>query len=143
MTDIESTDAYVAICQVKARYCHYLDTKDWDNFSQLFTEDFIHNVPGLDTIHGRDNSMAIIKSALADARTAHQIHIPEMDINGDEAQVIWPMQDRNSWDPPRNGTATQRGFGQYHERYIRIDGNWKIAEQKLVYFHLDFNFLQD
>ena len=141
MTDPETLDAFVAISQVKARYCHTLDNKDWENFAALFTENFELTVPQVETIHGRDNALAFIKMALKDAKTAHQIHMPEMDINGDEADVVWAMQDRNTWDPPnRNGTSTQRGFGQYHEHYVKQNGQWKIARQKLVYLHLDFNF---
>lgn len=140
MTDPQTADAFVAICQVKARYCHTLDNKDWEAFARLFTEDFQLDVPQVETIHGRDNALEFIKTALADARTAHQVHMPEMDISGDEARVVWAMQDRNTWDPPKNGTSTQRGFGQYHERYLKVDGQWRIAAQKLVYLHMDFNF---
>ena len=34
-----------AIKQLKARYFRYIDTKDWDAFSQLFTEDCVHHLP--------------------------------------------------------------------------------------------------
>ena len=140
MTASPPTDDYVAICQIKARYCHTLDHKKWDAFRELFTEDFELSVPQVQTLRGRDNALAFIQTALKDATTAHQVHLPEMEIDGDEARVVWAMQDRNTWDPPKNGTSTQRGFGQYHERYARVDGRWKIAAQKLIYLHLDFNF---
>ena len=35
LTDVES------IKQLKARYCRYLDTKDWDRWRDLFTDDFV------------------------------------------------------------------------------------------------------
>ena len=35
LIDIES------IKQLKARYCRYLDTKDWDRWRDLFTDDFV------------------------------------------------------------------------------------------------------
>lgn len=139
MADMEYIDAFVAISQVKARYCRTLDAKDWDSFAELFTEDFQLNVPEVDPIQGRDEAIAFIRGAIGDAVTAHQVHVPEVDVNGDEADVIWAMQDRNTWDPPRNGVSTQRGFGQYHERYVRINGEWKIASQRLVYLQLDIN----
>lgn len=139
MADIELIDAFVAISQVKARYCRTLDAKDWDAFSELFTEDLELTLPQVEPIRGRDKALAFIRDALADARTAHQIHQPEIDLKGDEAHVVWAMQDRNTWDPPRNGVSTQRGYGQYHERYVRVNGEWKIAAQRLVYLHLDIN----
>lgn len=135
-----TNDAFVAITQVKAKYCHYLDNKDWEAYANLFTEDFEIDLPQLELIKGRDNALAFIQKALTDAQTAHQVHLPEMDINGDKADVIWAMQDRNTWNPPKNGVSKQRGFGQYHEHYVRVDGEWKIARQKLVYLHLDINF---
>ena len=30
---------WLAICNVKAAYCRLLDTKQWDRWAQLFTED--------------------------------------------------------------------------------------------------------
>lgn len=38
MTDTALTDAFVAISQVKARYCRTLDPKDWNAFIELFTD---------------------------------------------------------------------------------------------------------
>lgn len=139
MADLEMIDAFVAISQVKARYCRTLDTKDWDAFTDLFTEDFVLDVPEVEPIRGRDKAIAFIRESVGEARTAHQIHLPEIDLDGDEARVIWAMQDRNTWDPPKNGISTLRGYGQYHERYVRVDGKWKIAAQRLVYLQLDLN----
>lgn len=141
MADIEYLDAYVAISQVKARYCRTLDAKDWEAFTELFTEDFEWEGPGVEPIKGRDKVIAFIRASVSDARTCHQVHVPEIELHGDEAQVVWAMQDRNTWDPPHHGISTQRGFGQYFERYVRENGEWKIAAQQLRYFHLDMNFL--
>ena len=33
------------IKQLKARYFRYIDSKDWDSFAQLFTEDCVHHLP--------------------------------------------------------------------------------------------------
>jgi len=139
MANIELIDAFVAISQVKARYCRTVDAKDWDAFKELFTEDLEFSMPGMEPIHGRDNAVSFVRDALADASTAHHVHMPEIDLQGDEANVIWAMQDRNTWDPPKNGVSIQRGYGQYHERYVRVNGEWKIAAEKLVYLHLDTN----
>jgi uncharacterized protein (TIGR02246 family) len=137
MSGTALTEAFVAISQVKARYCRTLDAKDWEAFAQLFTEDLVLELPQVEILRGRDKALAFIQKALAGARTAHQVHLPEIELDGDEARVIWAMQDRNTWDPPRGGVSIQRGYGQYHERYVRINGEWKIAAQRLVYLHLD------
>jgi len=132
-------EAYVAITSLKARYCRTLDAKDWDGFASCFDEDLLLQVPGAEPIRGREQALDFIRSCLANARTVHQVHLPEFSFDGDEAQVIWAMQDRNTWDPPRNGVATQRGYGQYHERYVRTPDGWKIASQRLEYLQLDIN----
>ena len=38
------------------------------------------------------------------------------------------MQDRLIWEDGR----TMTGYGHYHERYVKQDGRWRIARQKLT-----------
>lgn len=139
MPDLAFLEAYAAITMVKARYCRVLDAKDWDAYADLFTADLEFLMPSTPPIYGRDAAMAFVRASIGTARTVHQVHLPEIELHGDEARVIWAMQDRNTWDPPRNGVSTQRGYGQYHERYVRRDGAWKIASLRLVYLQLDIN----
>ena len=44
MTSLEQLLDIEAIRAVKARYCRMLDTKDWDGFAGLFTEDAVMDV---------------------------------------------------------------------------------------------------
>lgn len=141
MADSDLIDAFIAIGQVKARYCRCLDTKDWAGFADVFTEDLVLDVSdgtGVAPIHGREAALAMVKASLDGARTAHQVHNPEIDLHGDEAHVIWAMQDRVVWDPPKRGMAGLTGYGHYRERYVRRDGSWKIAATKLTRLHIDF-----
>lgn len=133
--------AYIEISQVKAKYCRYLDTKDWDAFTELFTEDFVLDVRGgtqLPLFESRDAAMQYVQAALGTAKTAHQVHSPEIELNGNEANVIWAMQDRLIWDPPRNGISSLTGYGHYHERYVYRAGAWKIAASRLTRLLMDF-----
>jgi hypothetical protein len=36
---------WLAICNTKADYCRLLDTKQWEAWSQVFTEDVVVDVP--------------------------------------------------------------------------------------------------
>ena len=121
---------WLAIAQVKAAYCRLLDTKDWDGWSELFTEDVEVDVreSGGTLEKGRDAFVASVRAAIETTKTAHQVHFPEITIDGDSATAIWPMQDRLIWEDGR----TMTGFGHYHERYVKQDGRWRIAEQKLT-----------
>ena len=133
MSDTTFTDAYLAISAVKARYCRLLDTKDWSGFAALLTEDFELDVSegtSVPVIRGRDAAVKQIRSSVASARTAHQVHSPEITLDGaNRAQVIWAMQDRVVWgeeQAARIGRSGLTGYGHYHERYVRQDGEWKI-----------------
>lgn len=144
MTEIEKIAAIMAISQVKARYCRFLDTKDWTGYASLFTEDFELDVSegtGQPVIRGRDVVIKQIQSSIGTARTAHQVHSPEIEFKSyDEAHVIWAMQDRVLWGPERTaklGVAGLTGYGHYHERYVRQNGEWKIAASRLTRLHLD------
>ena len=127
---------WLAIVNLKAAYCRLLDTKDWEGWGQLFTEDFHLDVTGSGggVIIGRDAVVASVRGAIDTAKTAHQVHFPEIAIDGDTATAIWPMQDRVVWD----GRGLT-GWGHYHERYVRTAAGWRIAEQKLTRLQTDWD----
>ncbi len=135
------TNAFIEICQVKARYCRTLDSKDWENYTELFTKDYVLDLSEdtrMAPIEGRDAAMAFVKTSIGNTITSHQVHIPLIELDEDGANVIWPLQDRLIWNPPKNGLASLTGYGQYHERYKKVNGEWKIARLKLTRFHMDF-----
>ena len=123
-------DDWLAIAQVKAAYCRLLDTKDWEGWSQLFTDDVEVDVRGSGgTLEkGRDAFVASVRASIETTKTCHQVHSPEIVIDGDSAKAIWAMQDRLIWDDGR----TMTGYGHYHEHYVKQDGRWRIARQKLT-----------
>lgn len=146
MSDTTFTETYLAISAVKARYCRLLDTKDWSGFAALLTQDFELDVSegtSVPVIRGRDAAVTQIRSSVASARTAHQVHSPEITLDGaNRAQVIWAMQDRVVWgeeQAARIGRAGLTGYGHYHERYVKQDGEWKIAALRLTRLHIDMH----
>jgi hypothetical protein len=65
-----------------------------------------------------------------------------MQISGDVADVVWAMQDRVIWSAarrPRPEMGGHTGYGHYHERYIRQDGQWRMAKQRLTRLIVDFH----
>lgn len=136
-------EAHEAIRTVKARYCRYLDTKDWEGLASIFTSDMVLDVQadtGQPPFVGRDAAIATIRWSVTDAQTAHQVHFSEITLDGDEATVISPMQDRVVWAPgkaPVPGLASITGYGHYRERYVREADGWKIAHLVLTRLVLD------
>ena len=136
---------WVAVCETKARYCRCLDTKDWKGYADCFTEDLVLDTPPEGNVtHGRDAVLKQVRRLVETSKTTHHVHNPEIcfDDDGQGANVIWAMQDRNTWDEARRaetGHAGQTGYGHYHERYVKCpDGRWRIKAMKLSYLHLDF-----
>ena len=103
-----------AITQLKAAYCRLLDTKQWDGWAELFTDDYEMDVSdgtGIAPTRGRATNIASVRGSIENAKTSHQVHTPEIRIEGDEAWGVWAMQDRLHFE---NG-STLTGYGQYHE----------------------------
>ncbi len=146
MSSLEQLLAIEDIRAVKARYCRMLDTKDWDGFAALFTEDAVMDVSqdtGNPPIMGIPALLDQVKFAVTNAATSHQVHTPEIILSGaDSAEGVWAMQDRVVWQTgtsPVPGVASITGYGQYHEVYRRVDGVWKIAALTLTRFHVDMH----
>jgi hypothetical protein len=130
---------WLALTEAKARYCRLLDTKDWAGYAALLTEDFVMDVSAgtqVPVVKGREAAVRQIQSSIRTATTAHQVHSPEIKLQGDEAHVIWAMQDRVVWGPER---ASITGYGHYHERWVRRGGEWKLASLRLTRLHIDIH----
>lgn len=136
MKNFDQLNDWIAICELKARYCRLMDTKDWASYRELFTEDYeldVSQAGGPALIRGREEAMRMVLSNIEHAITAHQVHTPEIQLNGDEATGIWAMQDRVCF--PNGPSIT--GYGHYTERYERRNGEWRIAASKLTRLRID------
>ncbi|OBF18798.1 DUF4440 domain-containing protein [Mycobacterium kubicae] len=132
-----------AIKQLKARYCRYLDTKRWDDWRQLFTDDFVSDTTpaGGKQITGADEFVAFVRSSLGKASqpTAHQVHAPEITLTSPTtATGIWALEDVVRLGPAVN----LNGRGHYHETYQKVDGQWLIKSSTMTRLREDvFNLL--
>ena len=86
MTEQAEITAFYELSQAKARYCRALDSRDWDGLAELVTADVEFGMSDGDAevemITGRDEMRAMLQSLVADARTVHQVHMPEIDLDG-------------------------------------------------------------
>ncbi|HEY7106186.1 MAG TPA: nuclear transport factor 2 family protein [Acidimicrobiia bacterium] len=133
----ELSDVY-EIQVLKARYFRFMDTRQWDEFRDLFTDDMQlvmddAPVPGeaQPTFESADALVDYLRQSDPGKLTVHQGHMPEIElVDPDHATGIWAMFD---WvdDPPRGGAW--QGYGHYHERYTRCpDGRWRISHVHLT-----------
>jgi hypothetical protein len=127
MLEIES------IKQLKARYCRYLDTKEWSAWRGIFTDDFVSDTAeaGGQIIVGADEFVAYIHKTLGKASrpTVHQVHAPEIELmSATTARGVWALEDVVRLAPGLN----LKGYGHYHETYEKVDGKWCIKTSKLT-----------
>lgn len=135
---------YLAICETKARYCRCLDQKDWAGYGDVFTEDAILDTRGAggQLVEGRAVIVQLVRSAIGEAATVHQVHSPEIALIDEKtATVIWAMQDRIIWDAVKaeaTGLRGLTGYGHYRETCVRCaDGTWQIARSELTRLHME------
>lgn len=122
-----------AIKQLKARYCRYLDTKNWQAWREIFTDDFVSDTSaaGGQVIAGADEFVAYLRKTLGKPSqpTVHQVHAPEIELTSPTtARGVWALQDVVRLAPGLN----LNGYGHYHETYEKVDGRWQIKTSKLT-----------
>lgn len=125
--------AIEAIKQLKARYCRYLDTKDWAAWRAIFADDFVSDTAeaGGKLIIGADDFVAYTRKGIGRPAqaTAHQVHAPEIELtSATTARGVWALQDVVRFGPG----VTLVGYGHYHETYQNTGGQWLIKSSKLT-----------
>jgi SnoaL-like domain len=131
--DVEGLYEIEDIKQLKARYCRYLDTKDWVAWRAIFAHDFVSDTSesGGDVIVGADAFVRYTRGHIGKTSqpTVHQVHAPEITLTSPAtATGVWALQDVVRLAPGLN----LQGYGHYHETYEKIDGRWYIKTSKLT-----------
>ena len=137
MDDATALMEIEAIKQLKARYCRYLDTKDWSAWRGIFTDDFLSDTSsaGGKVIRGADHFVAYVRKTMEKQPTVHQVHAPEIELtSATTARGVWALNDVVRLAPGLN----LDGYGHYHETYEKTDGHWRITSSKLTRLRTDF-----
>jgi hypothetical protein len=125
MLDLEAIEL---IKQLKARYFRFLDTRDLAGLKTVFSADAEAYFKGGHyefTLNGWGELEQFYKDSFTPNRFGmHTGHHPEISVDGDSATGIWYLQDIfiNLED---NTTLT--GTALYNDRYVKTDGEWRIA----------------
>ncbi|MBM3133434.1 MAG: nuclear transport factor 2 family protein, partial [Chloroflexi bacterium] len=124
------------IKRLKARYFRLLDTKRWDEWGDLFTEDLVATYEGPHPeirYEGRADIVARMRDVLADAVTVHHGHMPEIELtSANTATGTWAM-----FDYVQIPGFTFRGYGHYEEEYVKEGGKWRIKRLRLTRIRVD------
>jgi hypothetical protein len=121
------------IRQLKARYSYLLDTKQWDAWALLFTEDFRWGTENDLAVEGRGPFVAMVRESIDAVPTVHQFHAPVLEIlSPTTASGLWPMFDYVGFPE----TPIQ-GYGYYHETYRLGADGWQLSTQFLSRLRTD------
>jgi hypothetical protein len=138
MTDYEDIEA---IKQLKARYFRLMDTKDWDGYATVFTDDVVIDTTedGAGVTRGRAEFLPFLRQTIGDVTTVHHGHMPEITITSPTtAAGVWSMEDELWW--PEGGPLVHlHGYGHYHETYEKTADGWRIKTLKLTRLRRDFD----
>ena len=131
-----STDARVdrlaALTDIRSLFVTYgqhLDSKDWDAYIQVFTED-IEFVAQIGVVKGRSAIRELFDRTLKEVPQAfHVFSEPTIDVDGDAARTesMW-MYVRTG----RAGAPEVLQFGRYRDTLVRSDGRWFISRREIT-----------
>jgi len=112
-----------AIKQLRAKYCHYFDAQDVNNWMSLFAEGATISAGDFGEFTGAEELSLFIDGAFADdPYMSHRVDNPIIDIDGDTATGKWYFE---AVQRDRSDGATIRQ-GRYDERYVRTAEGWKF-----------------
>ena len=117
-------DDLTLISQLKYRYLRTMDTKQWDQFEECFIPDATGDYNGL-TFDNRSALAAYMKENLPEGfLTMHQVHHPEIEVDGDTATGRWYLQDKVIVPAFQ---FMLEGAAFYEDRYVRTPDGWRVA----------------
>ncbi len=119
----------IEITRLLYRYCSMLDSMELELVTELFTGDcvVIYGPDERMQSHGADNLASSLRRLGRFARTSHHLSNVELDFEGQDAArgrsyVI-------AWHQHPDGRM-QTLYAEYHDRFVRTDGRWRIAERR-------------
>ena len=126
------------IQRLKSQYFLFVDTKQWAQLRELFTDDlfiFADDSPvpeeTVPVFTSADAFIDYLTVAFATTISVHHGHTPDLQLIDERtATGIWAMYD---WTDDQSTGIAKQGFGHYHEEYRKgDDGRWRIATMRLT-----------
>lgn len=128
-----------ACTQVSLAYALAVDSRDYDGFAALFTEDAV-----LDLGSARHVGRATIRAAMdqrpEDLVSRHVVSNILIEAeSADEAQGVTylTLYRGHSDGGPVEGKIAPAAVGHYRDRFRRTDEGWKLAERRLAFGFVD------
>ncbi|MGW1680882.1 nuclear transport factor 2 family protein [Saccharopolyspora sp. NPDC002376] len=127
MLSLQEISDRMEIQDLMVRYCHAVDTRQWDLLDEVFTEDALIDYT---TMGGARGNLVQIKEFLASVMpgfSAFQHLIANSSIAVDSDTATGRTMCHNPLVLPDDGVL-HCGFW-YIDTFVRVDGAWRIAER--------------
>lgn len=123
----------VEIEDVLYRYAEALDRRDWDLLGEVFTADAVAEYSGIGrTAEGLAQIVEVVSTALANVDVSHHvISNPRIELDGDSASSRCYLRAQHRTDRPQAGDPFYEVGGVYHDRLVRTEAGWRIAQRRL------------
>lgn len=120
------TDVLEELRRLKYRYLRTLDLKLWEEFAETLADDVSANYGAHLSFTGRDAVVDFMRKSLPSTIiTVHQVHHPEIEVDGDMATGTWYLEDKVI---VTEANMMLTGAAFYNDVYRRgADGIWRIA----------------
>ena len=125
-----------AIEDLQNQYIYWLINRQWDEVIDCFTEDATANVYNHGLRKGKADITNMFKEEMSKVnwgkgRDGHFLVQPIVSVNNGQAEAQWLLFILVS--DPVTGKAQQWLCGRYENKYIKVDGKWKISALKWTY----------
>lgn len=126
---VQRIEDELAIGQLRARYCHLLDDRQWDAFIDLFTEDGVFE--GLARVQGRESLMRFFSQDVPRVAEAfwHFCTNGTIEIDGDVATGRISMEYISV-----TGGVSYVSAGHYDDVCVRENGVWKFQSRRITFY---------
>ena len=113
------------------QYAACIDDRDFDQYRDCFTTDVELHGFGSNVIRGVDDWFDFVHKALENfSATQHLLGPPQVELNGDAAQMRTDLQAQHFFREPKGRIFTL--WGTYRTQLVRTDRVWKIKRHELV-----------
>lgn len=128
MPDLQTLLDERAIYRQLCRFAEAMDRREWDKLDTVMLEDAEGDY-GIGRRVGRAAIIAEMRSFLDDCGpTQHLLANVIIDVDGDEATSSAYVADMHVGLADK-ADLTFRTLGDYHDRWVRTDAGWRIAER--------------
>lgn len=129
-TRLRAIEDKQAISELRAHYCHLLDSRDWDELAGLFTED--GEFEGLAHVVGREAIHRFFSTTVQNLAEGfwHFCTNATVDLKGDTATGRISMQ----YLSLKKGVSFVSA-GHYDDDLRCVNGVWKFRKRKITFYY--------